>query len=106
MEPDGSMRKQERVLESHERGVEWRDALKITSLLLDDNIESTCFYSEVVNYKSCQLRSSRQRIPISMVYTLMAIETNSHLRSIRRKHSILFHTKCMHERVTPIEHCS
>jgi hypothetical protein len=67
------MRKQECVLKSHERGVERRDTLKITGLLLDDNIKPTCFYSEVINYKSSQLRGSRRRVPVSMVCTLMAI---------------------------------
>jgi hypothetical protein len=73
MEADGSMRKQKWILESHKGGVEWRDALEITSLFLDDNIKPTCFYSEVINYKSSQLRGSRQRVPVSMVCTLMAI---------------------------------
>jgi hypothetical protein len=59
MEPDGSMRKQNWILESHKGGVMWRDALKITSLFLDDDIEPTCFYGEVVDYESSQLGSNR-----------------------------------------------
>jgi hypothetical protein len=59
MEPDGSMRKQKWILESHKGWVKWRDALKITSLFLDDNIKPTCFYSEVVDYESGQLGGNR-----------------------------------------------